>query len=158
MFRRLFPFGPEHNYRLVSLYRRGYPGSSPLTEEELALLQSSDAESQKKYMGLLGLQIARFILGFAASQALPAYDAENKSGGIVLLGWSLGGLFLNTVLANLDGLAADELHNLDSLLHTTITYGTYSSTLDFGESIAHFWYRCAHGLSRYAHRIKEKPL
>ncbi|KAI6126645.1 hypothetical protein F5141DRAFT_1209926 [Pisolithus sp. B1] len=59
VFRKLFPFGPNHNYRIVSLHRRGYAPSSPWTEEEVALFTSSDLEDGKKFLRLAGLQIAK---------------------------------------------------------------------------------------------------
>lgn len=122
VFRKLFPFGAEHNYRIVSLYRRGYGLSTPWSEKELDLLQSSDKEDHKAYLRLAGLQIVRFLLTFAASQSIPRYSKEQKTGGLILLGWSIGGAYSNAALANLDALATEELRDLESYLHTVIYY------------------------------------
>ncbi|KAI6130895.1 Alpha/Beta hydrolase protein [Pisolithus thermaeus] len=122
VFRKLFPFGPNHNYRIVSLHRRGYAPSSPWTEEEVALFTSSDLEDGKKFLRLAGLQIARFLLGFAASQGIPKYDKEKDTGGIVLHGWSLGTLFSQAVLFALDGLTTEELGQLENYLHAVICH------------------------------------
>ncbi|KAI6141790.1 hypothetical protein BKA82DRAFT_7225 [Pisolithus tinctorius] len=120
VFRKLFPFGPSHNYRIVSLYRRGHAPSSPWTEEEVALLTSSDLEDGKKFIRLAGLQIAKFLLGFAASQGIPKYDKEKKTGGIVLNGWSLGTVYSQAVLSALDSLTIEELGQLETYLHAII--------------------------------------
>ncbi|KAI5994489.1 Alpha/Beta hydrolase protein [Pisolithus albus] len=122
VFRKLFPFGAEHNYRIVSLYRRGYGLSTPWSEEELGLLQSSDGEDHKAYLRLAGLQIIKFLLTFAASQSIPRYSKEQKTGGLILLGWSLGVAYSNGALANLDALTTEELRDLESYLHTAIYY------------------------------------
>ena len=118
----MFPFGPSHNYRLVSLYRRGYSPSSPWTGAEAALYKS-DAENGKMHMRLAGLQITRFLLEFATSQGIPKHNEARKTGGIHLIGWSLGAMFLQAVLANLDGLAAEELDLLEDYLRTFLHLG-----------------------------------
>ncbi|KIO11073.1 hypothetical protein M404DRAFT_127994 [Pisolithus tinctorius Marx 270] len=122
VFRKLFPFGPSHNYRIVSLYRRGYAPSSPWTEEEVALFSSSDLEDGKKFIRLAGLQITRFLLGFAASQGIPKYDKEKKTGGIVLNGWSLGTFYSQAVLSVLDSLTTEELGQLETYLWAILYY------------------------------------
>ncbi|KIK27223.1 hypothetical protein PISMIDRAFT_22191 [Pisolithus microcarpus 441] len=106
----------------VSLYRRGYGLSTPWSEKELDLLQSSDKEDHKAYLRLAGLQIVRFLLTFAASQSIPRYSKEQKTGGVILLGWSIGGAYSNAALANLDALATEEFRDLESYLHTVIYY------------------------------------
>ncbi|KAI6020201.1 hypothetical protein PISMIDRAFT_93384 [Pisolithus microcarpus 441] len=129
VFRKLFPFGPNHNYRITSLYRRGYAPSSPWTEEEVALFTSSDSEDGNKFLRLAGLQIARFLLGFAASQEIPKYDKEKDIGGIVLHGWSLGTLYSQAVLSALDSLTAEELGQLENYLHAVICHDPTGITL-----------------------------
>lgn len=130
VFRKLFPFGPEHNYRIVSLYRRGYAPTSPWTKEEVALFMSSDLEAGKEFLRLAGLQIAKFLLEFAASQEIPKYDKKRKTGGILLTGWSLGALYPHTVLAALDGLTTEELGRLETYLHAVLYYD--SPTIHLG--------------------------
>ncbi|KAI6018352.1 hypothetical protein EDC04DRAFT_3118620 [Pisolithus marmoratus] len=124
VFRKLFPFGIEHNYRLVSLYRRGYGSSTPWSAKELALLQSSDDADHKEYLRLAGLQITKFLLTFAASQSIPKYVEERKTGGIILIGWSLSAVYLNAALVSLDALTAEELRDLESYLHAVVYYDT----------------------------------
>ncbi|KAG6330794.1 hypothetical protein ID866_8295 [Astraeus odoratus] len=122
IFRKLFPFGPSHNYRLVSLYRRGYIPSSPWTEAEISLLNSADPEDGKSYFRLAGLQIAKFLLEFAASQAIPKYNEENQTGGVFLVGWSMGMMYPQAMLANLDALTNEELHGLETYLRAIMYY------------------------------------
>lgn len=130
VFRKLFPFGPDHNYRIVSLYRRGYAPSSPWTAEEVALFMSPDLEDGKEFLRLAGLQIAKFLLEFAALQGIPKYNRVKKTGGIVLNGLSLGTLYSQAVLSALDSLTTEEIGQLETYLHgilcydpTTITFG-----------------------------------
>ncbi|KAI6126642.1 hypothetical protein F5141DRAFT_348466 [Pisolithus sp. B1] len=130
VFRKLFPFGPEHNYRIVSLYRRGYAPTSPWTKEEEALFTSSDLKAGKEFLRLAGLQTAKFLLGFAVSREIPRYDKERKTGGILLIGWSLGALYPHAMLAALDGLTTEELGQLESYLHAVVYYD--SPTIPLG--------------------------
>ncbi|KAI6107801.1 hypothetical protein EDD16DRAFT_1620058 [Pisolithus croceorrhizus] len=130
VFRKLFPLGPKHNYRIVSLYRRGYAPTSPWTKEEEALFTSSDLEAGKEFLRLAGLQTAKFLLEFSVSQEIPKYDKERKTGGILLIGWSLGALYPHAMLAALDGLTIEELGQLESYLHAVVYYD--SPTIPFG--------------------------
>ncbi|KAL4067414.1 Alpha/Beta hydrolase protein [Scleroderma yunnanense] len=133
VFRRMFPFASSHNYRLVCPYRRGYTPSTPWTDEEVALYKSADVEDGKKHLRLAGLQIARFLVQFAASQSIPKHNEEQKTGGIILIGWSLGTLYLNATLANVDGLVAEELEALKSYLHAVIYFDTFAVALGIDE-------------------------
>ncbi|KAI6130894.1 hypothetical protein EDD17DRAFT_1756216 [Pisolithus thermaeus] len=130
VFRKLFPFGPDHNYRIVSLYRRGYAPSSPWTKEEAAIFMSSDLEDGKRFLRLAGLQIARFLLEFVAVQGIPKYNKEKKRGGIVLNGLSLGTLYSQAVLSALDSLTTEELGQLETYLHAILYYDP--TTITFG--------------------------
>ncbi|KAI5998909.1 hypothetical protein F5J12DRAFT_895300 [Pisolithus orientalis] len=103
VFRKLFPFGTEHNYRVVSLYRRG-------------VWIHSDNNDHKEYLHLACLQIVRFLVTFIASQSIPKYANEQKTGGTILIGWSL-------VLYSPDALTTEELRDLESYLHTVVYYG-----------------------------------
>ncbi|KAF9224934.1 hypothetical protein BS17DRAFT_879710 [Gyrodon lividus] len=56
---------------------------------------------------------------FATSQAIPNIDQERKTGGIVLIGWSLGASSLHSLLAYLDALPAEQLKDLESYFRLT---------------------------------------
>ncbi|KAI6141785.1 hypothetical protein BKA82DRAFT_20603, partial [Pisolithus tinctorius] len=94
----------------------GYGSSTPWSEKELELIQSSDNNDHKEYLHLAGLQIVRFLVTFIASQSIPKYANEQKTGGTILIGWSL-------VLCSLDALTTEELRDLESYLRTVVHYG-----------------------------------
>lgn len=129
VFRKLFPIAPSRNYRIVSLYRRGYAPTSPWTKEEVELFTSSDLEDGKKFLHLAGIQIAKFLLEFASSQGIPKYNREEKTGGIVLNGWSLGALYPHAMLAALDGLTTKELGQLETYLHAILYFDSPTVSL-----------------------------
>ena len=114
---------PLRHYRLVGLYRRGYGSSTPFIEEELQLSNSSDNEDHKKYLRQAGIHILKFLLGFATSHAIPKYTKESKTGGIVLVGWSLAAMHLSAALSCADGLAVEAYRTLEGYIHTVLYYG-----------------------------------
>ncbi|KAG0700746.1 hypothetical protein DFH29DRAFT_930661, partial [Suillus ampliporus] len=117
VFRKLFPLAAAHHLRIVSLYRRDYDPTTSFRDADMAGLISGTVEGQE---------------GFLRSQAVEiATSLSRISGGIALIGWSLGSLHTHAVVAYLDDLPSDILSDLGEYLHTMVSHvSTYGSKRD----------------------------
>lgn len=71
-FHKLNPLGAANNIRLVILNRRDYAGSTKYTDENLKDLNAGD----KSFMERLGLEVAFFLLWFAAKHDIPKISLD----------------------------------------------------------------------------------
>jgi pimeloyl-ACP methyl ester carboxylesterase len=124
---KLLPLAHAHNLRIVSVYRRGYSPSSEFREDELAGIGSQKKiEEVEPFFRAQGAEIAAFLVKFATEQRIPVVDSDPDSpttGGIALIGWSLGGIHVLTLLAYLDELPEDTQSTLRKYLHTILSHG-----------------------------------
>ena len=69
--------------------------------------------------------MATFLVNFATEQRIPMMDPDcpTASGGIALIGWSLGGIHVLALLAYLDELPEDTQSTLLKYLHTILSHG-----------------------------------
>jgi len=127
VFEKLLPLAHTHNLRIVSVYRRGYPPSSGFRDDELAGIgPQKRIEDAEPFLRAQGDEIATFLVNFAMAQRIPLSDPDPNNldaGGIVLIGWSLGGVHVLAVLAYLDGLSEDTQLTLRKYLHTILFHG-----------------------------------
>lgn len=70
-----------------------------------------------------GTGIAAFLVKFATEQRIPLADQHTRTGGIALIGWSLGGIHAMAMLAYLDELPEDTQVILQKYLHTILCHG-----------------------------------
>jgi hypothetical protein len=128
--RKMLPLASKHNFRIISMYRRDYAPTTLLNEAELKLL-SDGAKGQKQFILERGLEIAHFIEKFIAQNNIPPTQADQRTGGIAVLGWSLGCTFVNALLSNIDYLSPFTVSTLSKYLHTVIYHGEhpYNSTI-----------------------------
>ena len=135
--------------RLVTLNRRGYAGSTPFSEEETSLIDpmASDTSSEDEtpsatarsnrvvsghYMTFLqqrGAEMARFLAWFIEKERIPPQfkDAGRTSGGISLLGWSLGNVTTLSMLAFASTLDPGLMKKLEPYLRKVIIFGKHLS-------------------------------
>ena len=124
VFEKLLPLARTHNLRIVSVYRRGYPPSNGFKEDELKGLGSGKKiEDVEPFYRSQGTEIATFLVKFAVEQGIPLRHSNTPTGGIVLIGWSVGGIHVLTVLAYADELPADTRSTLQNYLHTILSHG-----------------------------------
>ncbi|TFK56428.1 hypothetical protein OE88DRAFT_1729933 [Heliocybe sulcata] len=103
IFRRLFPYAPRYGLRFVTVNRRDYPGSTPFSSEELGMLWGQNKNVQTALLRTLSLQIATFVDWFVKSEEIPPSSISTtgqKTGGIAVLGWSAGNVFVLSMLAH----------------------------------------------------------
>lgn len=120
VFRKLFPLAAVHRIRIVSLYRRDYNPTTSFRDADLAGLVSRTVEGQEGFLRSQAVDIATFLVMFAREQHIPL--AEGTSGGIALMGWSLGSLHTHAVMAHLDALPHNVLSDLEKYLHTVVCH------------------------------------
>jgi pimeloyl-ACP methyl ester carboxylesterase len=121
VFRKLLPLAAAHNLRIVCLYRRDYDPTTSFCDRDLADLTSGTVEGQEGFVRSQAVEIATFLVKFALEQRLP--PARGTSGGIALIGWSMGALHTHAVVAYLDALASDVLSDLGKYSHTMASHG-----------------------------------
>ncbi|KAG0699934.1 hypothetical protein DFH29DRAFT_1070433 [Suillus ampliporus] len=127
IFRKLFPLAAAHHLRIVSLYRRDYDPTTSFRDADTAGLISGTVEGQEGFLRSQAVEIATFLVTFAREQSIPL--AQGISGGIALIGWSLGSLHTHAVVAYLDDLPSDILSDLGKYLHTMVSHDAISMFL-----------------------------
>lgn len=124
-FRKLFPIAAKHNLRLVAFNRRDYCGTSAFTDEDLALLNSHDAEKHKAYLADRGFDIAVFLGWFIDNHQIPKPNVDGTSGGLALLAWSAGNIPTLAFLKYGSTYPSALVSKLDTYIRTIVLYGTF---------------------------------
>ncbi|KAI0628893.1 hypothetical protein C8Q77DRAFT_1067169 [Trametes polyzona] len=110
VFKRLLPFAQAFNVRIIVVNRCDYPGSLPHSPKELEKLVRlaelpTTPEVLAQAMELMsehGQDVYDFLLDFVCRETVIASMPEENSGGIILVGWSLGGISVLSLLAKTD--------------------------------------------------------
>ncbi|OSC96865.1 hypothetical protein PYCCODRAFT_1399794 [Trametes coccinea BRFM310] len=105
VFKRLIPFAEQYNTRLLLVNRRDYPGAEPYTPEEKANLariasapdSPETKEEAKAAMRDRGRELYDFLLDYVQREDIPR--ANGNEGGIIVLGWSMGSVWISALLA-----------------------------------------------------------
>lgn len=164
VFTKLIPLAHPHNARILTINRRDYPGSTPFTPEERALLPAlspADLEDTEKVA-----VSKRNLDSFAEARARELYDLlvhlvktgnvskpdhANNTGGIVVVGWSLGGGWVTNLLAHAPSFSDGDI-NLGEYVRRAVLYGTYCAPALAQPSVftSERWslYRCDRPTSR----------
>ncbi|KAH8828737.1 Alpha/Beta hydrolase protein [Flagelloscypha sp. PMI_526] len=106
--KQMLSVAPSKNVRLVCINRPGYGKSTPVAQEKIP----TPGGEYKELLQEMSIDILEFIHAF--------YKKENLSGDIGILGWSLGSMLANSVVANIAN-AREEvqgtLKSLKALIH-----------------------------------------
>ncbi|KAJ7021455.1 hypothetical protein C8F04DRAFT_1273673 [Mycena alexandri] len=128
VFQQMMALAPTQHYtqgvRIVAINRRGFPGSTPFTPEELNVTLtggSGDAEREVQ-VEARGHEIAMFIAIFIQKFDLPPFSGAGRPGGVVLFGWSVGAPFTTFAIANADTLPEATREVLRSHVRSLILY------------------------------------
>ena len=111
--------------RFVAINRRDYRGSTPLTEEDLRVLQSGTDDERATFFKLQAIELATFIDRYVQQSHIPPISDDRKTGGIILLGWSLGCAHGLAVLSNADIYPEATRRNLALYLRSYIMFGEF---------------------------------
>ncbi|KAI0641978.1 hypothetical protein C8Q79DRAFT_265831 [Trametes meyenii] len=111
VFHKLLPFAPRYNARIIVLNRRDYNGATPYTPAERALLpphsdipRTDEAEirsvrhSLETFMRDRARELYEHLQALVVSRKIP--PAQPRSGGIVLVGWSLSVVWTTAFLCH----------------------------------------------------------
>ncbi|TFK82032.1 hypothetical protein K466DRAFT_315818 [Polyporus arcularius HHB13444] len=102
IYERIMKSSADAGVRFVAVNRRDYPGSTPLSEEDLRVLESGTDEERATFLRTQAVQLATFLDRYIQQHNIPAISSDRKTGGILLLGWSLGCTFGLSILSNAD--------------------------------------------------------
>ena len=108
----------------MALNRREYRGSTPFSDAEKAVVSTGTDEQKLQWLRDRGNEIATFIHTFIRQHGLPPASANGKSGGVALLGWSLGVSTTMATVANVDSFAPEVQQSLASHLRAHIMHGS----------------------------------
>ncbi|KAJ7916277.1 hypothetical protein B0H13DRAFT_2323552 [Mycena leptocephala] len=92
-FQRLNPLVEPNSLRIISVNRREYPGSSPYSPEELAAFMEGTDSVRASLLEQQGRDLAMFLDGLIKELCIP------QTGGVALIGWSMGTLFLLALIS-----------------------------------------------------------
>ncbi|KAG6825948.1 hypothetical protein H0H92_001758, partial [Tricholoma furcatifolium] len=123
IFERILPIACNKGARFVAPNRRQYPGSTPYSSEELDIVLTGATDVVKEsQLQQRGMEMGRFIDELILTSGLPPISADKKSGGIILLGWSLGSALALATLASAHNLPAETQVRLGSYIRSVILY------------------------------------
>ncbi|KAI0358230.1 hypothetical protein OH77DRAFT_1518926 [Trametes cingulata] len=113
IFAKIIPLAPAYGVRIILLNRREYPGAVPYTAEERALIppvpdkpRTDEREIRSAAQMLQTFMRDRAYELYQALQALvterdipPGSRSVSETGGIVLVGWSMGATWMTALLS-----------------------------------------------------------
>ncbi|EJD07796.1 uncharacterized protein FOMMEDRAFT_150347 [Fomitiporia mediterranea MF3/22] len=130
-FTRLFAPASQRNLRIIALNRRDYVGSTPFSKSEIAQLDTTDEPKHQQFLYDRGREIAYFLLWVINELKIPPARNDGKSGGLALLGWSLGNITSFAFLANLARYPMEVVETLDAYLRHFFVYEAVFQFLGF---------------------------
>jgi len=119
----LLPFANEHHVRIVLVNRRDYPGATATTEEDLTRLKAASAATPEA-AGILRAYIkdrAREV--YALLESFIVTEGISQEGGLVVIGWSFGSVFLNALLVYAPAFPAGKV-TVASYIKRVVAYDT----------------------------------
>ncbi|EKM53111.1 uncharacterized protein PHACADRAFT_124572 [Phanerochaete carnosa HHB-10118-sp] len=130
IFERMLPYASKYGLRIITMNNRGYHGSTPYTEEELAHLASPDVEVQAHGVRRLGQETAQFLAYVCQTLRIPVATGEGakKEGGLVLVAWSMYGTVAVSILGDPRTMGSDLTATLAPYLRTVVFLDSPSAT------------------------------
>ena len=134
-FAKTIPLASNYNTRLILLNRRGYPGSTAFSDDELSALPElshypgEDAlEDAKKKLGVFLRARAREVFDFLEDLVrrddIPPANPERTAGGIVVAGWSFGALWMISLMAYVSTFPVNDVE-LAKYVRRVVIFGTW---------------------------------
>lgn len=74
-------------------------------------------------------EFATFIRHYVEENEIPKASTDNRSGGIVLMGWSAGNNFTIPLLAYADAIEEENRLKIEPYLRSLMIFGTCSSNI-----------------------------
>ncbi|KAF8643345.1 hypothetical protein AX16_009074 [Volvariella volvacea WC 439] len=129
VYTNLLPIASDYGFRIVALNRRDYPPTTALSAAELAPL-SQGVAGELAFFRERGKELGLFLDAFIQKNNIPAARSD-RTGGIVLVGWSLGCMFTHAFLANPDVFTSTILARLNKYVHTVVQHDAGPAQMGF---------------------------
>ncbi|CAK5266496.1 unnamed protein product [Mycena citricolor] len=113
-FASLAEIGPSNGVRVIAVNRRGYPGTTPYSAEEMSLFVNGHEEDKERLLAEMGRDLALLIAGLVASFSLPAR--------VAVVGWSLGCLQVLSIVASVEHLPEQARRTLRGSVRSMILF------------------------------------
>ncbi|KAI8974180.1 Alpha/Beta hydrolase protein [Trametes punicea] len=127
IFKRLLPYAKEYNARIVTLIRRGYPGTRSYTPEETQTLarlvgsprtSATEAETEA-LMADHAREIHDFLVDYVKRERIP--PSQGSRGGIVVVGWSYAVGSVTALLAHTESIPIRDV-SLDKYIRRVVCH------------------------------------
>lgn len=133
IFKKLVPLAIPPRLRLIRVNQRDYPPSSLFTTTELEEFRSTDKEVQARGLRKRGIEIANLLVHLIDTLELPPIAEDKTSGGVSVLGWSMGAHLPIALLGSAPDLSQHVQDHLRPYIRSTILFG--ASGLSFCEML-----------------------
>jgi hypothetical protein len=97
------------------------PGSTPYTNDDLEDIKAG----RDIFLQRLALEVANFLIWFAETHKIPTISDDRRSGGISVMGWSIGTLGPMALLGHPHVIPKDSQQKLASYLRQVILYSAF---------------------------------
>ena len=136
-FVKLLPLAHAHNTRIILINRRDYPGTTPYTDEERAALlscrdvpadDSQAADRREKLLEFLqhrAWEILEFLIHLVKNDHIPPAENDKNAGGIIVVGWSFGVVWMLALLAYVSSFPEGEI-DLSRYVRRVVAHGEVS--------------------------------
>jgi len=125
IFKRVQSVAIKRGVRFVALNRRNYPGTTPYNEEEIKVISSGTKEQRDAWHRDRGHEVGMFIHKLIVRENLPPISADRRTGGVILLGWSIGAGDVNNTIAHADTLPSEVRTSLASYMRSMIVQDSH---------------------------------
>ncbi|KAI0641977.1 Alpha/Beta hydrolase protein [Trametes meyenii] len=145
IFSKVLQLAASHGVRIIVLNRRDYPGSIPYTPEELALLPPvldkpltdpaeirSDKLKLEKFMRDRARELYDSLEDLVQELDIPPVRPGAPTGGIVLVGWSLGATWMLALLRHVAEFPVNEI-NLRDYIRRVVLWDPPNCLLHYPE-------------------------
>ncbi|KAH9925863.1 Alpha/Beta hydrolase protein [Epithele typhae] len=128
-FAKMLPLAGQHNARVIAVNQLDYPGSATHSPEELAVLQRAvaatpdDGEAAAEmlaYWRARARDVFDYLVALVREKGIPPMQGDK--GGIVLVGWSFGTLWMSAFLAFLSEFDDPKGVELNKYLRRVVLY------------------------------------
>ncbi|KAG5651396.1 hypothetical protein H0H81_008778 [Sphagnurus paluster] len=123
IFERMKAVAYEKGIRIIAPNRRSFPGSTELSSEDFNVLMTGGTHEERDTMiQARGHEIATFIDTSIQTLNLCPISDDGQSGGIILLGWSLGAALALAAIAHSTTLPIEARGRLSKYIRSLVLY------------------------------------
>ena len=125
-FRRVMAVVSKENVRFISVIRRGYKGSTLLSESDITAVKNDNKDDKTTFLESCSIELATLIDKLIQKLDLHPISIDGKTGGVGLLDWSLGCTWVFSAIASVTKLPADSRKCLGAYIRAYTMHGSWS--------------------------------